>query len=144
MIEHAYVYVRRVHWGDNDPAGMVFTPRFLDFSFEAMEGMWEQVLGVNWQQMVQQKKFGSPMVHVDIDFMGAVRTGDDLHITVRVNKLGRSTIHYSVEGRSPTGEEKYRATMIAAMVDNEALKSIPIPVEMRERLEAYAEICRRG
>ena len=132
---------RRILWGENDPAGMVFTPRFLDFCFEAMQFFWSDVLGINWHEMIFEQQIGAPMVHIDIDFLGPLRTGDPLEIEVRVHKLGRSTIHYGFTGFGASGEEKFRATIVSSMVDNVAVKSVPIPDTTRERLEAYMGAC---
>ncbi len=136
-----YRHKRRILWGENDPAGMVFTPRFLDYCFEAMQLFWSDRLGINWHEMIFEQKVGAPMVHIDIDFFGPLRTGDWLEIAVRIHKLGRSTIHYGFEGFGEQGDEKFRATIISSMVDNVAVKSVPIPETTRERLEAYMAAC---
>ncbi len=89
-----YVQRRIVQWGECDPAGIVYTPRFLDFVLEAMEGWQRQVLGVDWTKLNSELAMGMPVVHAELDFHSPLRGGDELDLEVTVARLGRSSIAF--------------------------------------------------
>ena len=43
---YPFTVTRTVKWGDCDPAGIIYTPRVLDYAMEIVEAWYREVLGV--------------------------------------------------------------------------------------------------
>jgi len=136
-----YRYQRRVHWGDGDPASIVYTVRFLDYVMEALEGWWREVADVDWFVLNIDMHMGAPVVHLEMDFRAPVVPGDIVDVAVLVSAVGRSAITFDLQG-SRAGTELFTARLIASVVDNRAVKAIEIPSDLREPIERYLLACR--
>lgn len=125
---------RRIYWGDCDPAGIVYTPQFLDMAFQAMEHFWLEHVNIRWLDLQAELGVTTPMVHVDMDFTAPARSGDEISIWFSIEKLGRSTIHYRARG--VLGDRPlFVIRIISSMVDERRFKSVPIPEKIRLTLE---------
>jgi len=134
--------VRRiVKWGECDPAGIVYTARFLDYAVEAADRWFAETIGVDWQTLNQEMHMGSPMVHASLDFMRPLRTGDSFDVSVMLDDIGRSSYRLGVAGRREDGQPCFRGTLVGALIDTRALRAIPIPEDFRRRMVAYQASC---
>lgn len=138
-----YVQTHRVSWGDCDPAGILYTPRVFDYCTKALEGWYRDVLGSSWYEMIKSGT-GSPMVHVECDFIRPMAADLDLEVSVRIERLGSSSISFLIDGHGPGGEAHFRAKYVACLTDFKTAKAIPIPPALRERAEAYERATRTG
>jgi 4-hydroxybenzoyl-CoA thioesterase len=97
-----------VRFGDCDPAGIVYFPRYFDFFHQAMETWFPAELGFGYDEFVRVRKLGFPAVHSEADFERPSRFGERIAVHLRVTKLGRSSIAFAYEvhgddGRRATG-----------------------------------------
>ncbi len=127
---------RHIYWGDCDPAGIVYTPQFLDMSFQAMEHFWLDHVAIKWVDLQAEQGITTPMVHVEMDFSAPARSGDDISIWCGIEKLGRSTIHYRARGMME-GRPLFVVKIISSMVDVKRFKAVEIPQQIRQKLEGY-------
>ncbi|MDH3966294.1 MAG: acyl-CoA thioesterase, partial [Rhodospirillales bacterium] len=67
----AFNVTRRVKWGDCDPAGIIYTPRVLDYAMETLEAWNREVLGVPWMKLNWEMSMGWPTVRAELDFLAA-------------------------------------------------------------------------
>ncbi len=134
---------RRVKWGETDPAGIVYTPRFLDYVLEAAEAWFEAVVGIDWLRLNMERGMGSPMVHTGIDYHSPLAAGETFDVTVTLEHIGRAAYTLEVAGHKPDGTHCFQAKAVAVIIDRAAMKSIAMPDEFRERMEAYQDACRR-
>lgn len=132
-----YTIRRTVKWGECDPAGIVYTPRFLDWILEAAESFFADVVGVDWFHLNQRDGLGSPSVSTRIDFHKPIKHGEPFTIEVLVRKLSRSTITYTMRGRNGAGELCFSAELVSCIIDNARMKSVSIPDAMRARITEY-------
>jgi len=130
-----------VKWGDCDPAGIIYTPRVLDFAMQALEAWNRDVLGVSWLRLNREHGMGAPTVRAEIDFLAAPAPDQALVTEVRVRKVGRSSITYELTGRSDEGLVYYRAILVACFIERPAFKAAPIPEPFRSRALAYQKDC---
>ena len=133
-----YVYRRRVQWGDADPAEMAYTVRFLDFAMDAIDSWYRDEIGCDWFTLNVERQFGSPAVHLELDFKAPLRPGDEIEIRVFVEKVGTSSVTLRFDGRFTDGRPVYEGCIVNVFVDRESLRSAPIPSDMKARIEAYA------
>ena len=61
MSPRVFTQTRVIKWGECDPAGIVYTPRILDYAMETVEAWYRDVLGVPWVKLNAELHLGSPM-----------------------------------------------------------------------------------
>ncbi len=125
----------RIEWGDCDPAGIVFYPRYFAY-FDACTGhLFEAALGMTKIEM--QKHYdvvGFPMVDTRAKFMIPSKYGDDVTVETRVSEFRKSS--FDVEHRLlKDGKLAIEAWETRVWVgkhpnDPERIKSRPIPEEV--------------
>ena len=128
-----------VRFGDCDPAGIVFYPRYLEMFNNLVED-WcreEKLPFANFHAGVGQ---GLPTVHLDVDFVAPSLMGEMLVGSLKVTKLGRSSIALSITLRGPEGGDRVRGKVVLVLMDAASKKAVPIEGEVRERLARWARI----
>jgi 4-hydroxybenzoyl-CoA thioesterase len=130
-----------VRFGDCDPAGIVYFPRFFDFFHQAMETWFPAHLGFGYDDFVRVRKLGFPAVHTEADFERPSRFGERIEIHQRVKKLGRSSIEFAYEVHGPDGRRATgRSVCVVMNLDErspEHGKAVAMPAELRARIEAF-------
>jgi YbgC/YbaW family acyl-CoA thioester hydrolase len=134
-----FVHVRRVSWADTDAARIAYTGRFLDFAVEAIEAWWRDRMGTDWYEMNVDRGIGTPFVHAALDFRSPVTPRDTLATTVRLARLGGSSLRFVVAGRAGR-RLVYEGTLVCAFVDAATMRPIGVPAEFRAALEREAAL----
>jgi 4-hydroxybenzoyl-CoA thioesterase len=132
---------RAVKWGECDPAGIIYTPRVLDYALEIVEAWFREVVGVPWLTLNREMAMGAPTVRAELDFLDAPHPDQDIVIDLRVESLGRSSITFLVTGGGETGREFFRVKLVSCFISRPAFKPIAIPGEFRECILAYQKAC---
>lgn len=89
----------RVGWGDCDPAKIAYTARIPWWALEAIDAWWEHYLGgQGWFQMNLDRNFGTPFVHMSLDFRSTITPRNRLICKVAPAKLGKTSITFRVDG----------------------------------------------
>ena len=82
----------RIEWGDCDPAGIVFYPRYFAMFNHSTELLIEGALGVKKIILNKQHGLGGfPSVAAEARFLLATRYGDDVEIESAFTRIGRSS-----------------------------------------------------
>ena len=127
----------RIEWGDCDPAGIVFYPRYFAM-FDASTAMLFEAAGFPKQAV--RKRFGIvgwPMVDTRAKFMIPSAFGEDIVIESRVAKWGRTS--FDIEHRVFKGDalaiEGFETRVWAAPHpdDPSRIKGAPVPQEVIDR-----------
>ena len=137
-----FILQRRVVYGDCGMSGTIHAPRVFDFLLEAVGDWYEKFLGISWLEQNSRKR-GQPFLIVSCDFLKPMSTGEIISTTVIVSRLGRSSIGYSVAGCDGNGVHCFEAQLTAcySMEEAGALKAVPFPDELREKIIAYQQAC---
>jgi len=119
----------RIEWGDCDPAGIIFYPRYFDIFDASTALIFERALGVTKFQMFKTLEFaGFPLVRTRARFLKPTRFGDDVVVESKIS-FGRSS--FDVEHRlSLNGETCAECSEKRVWVVRDAdgrLKSHPVP-----------------
>ena len=119
----------RIEWGDCDPAGIIFYPRYFDIFDASTALIFERALGVTKFQMFKTLEFaGFPLVRTRARFLKPTRFGDDVVVESKIS-FGRSS--FDVEHRlSLNGEICAECSEKRVWVMRDAdgrLKSHPVP-----------------
>lgn len=126
-----YLHQIRVSWGDCDPARIAYTARIPAWALEAINGFWEHVLdGDGWYQMELDRGWGTPFVHMEMDFRAPVTPRARLVCAVRPVHLGETSITFSLEGRQD-GTLCFEGRFVCVFITAGALEKRPAPDEVR-------------
>ncbi len=131
-----FVNRRTVHieWGDCDPAGIVFYPRYFAM-FDASTMMLFEAVGHKKLDLMAKYDFrGWPMVDTRARFMIPSKFGDDIVIETQVRAFRRSSfdIEHRVlkDGKLAIEAFETRVWTGAHPLDPNAMKSTPVPAEI--------------
>src|ERR1700739_2233087 len=82
----------RIEWGDCDPAGIVFYPRYFAMFDTSTSALFERALGMTKFQFLRHYDFvGYPMVDTRARFLVPTRFGDDVVIETAISEIKRSS-----------------------------------------------------
>ena len=82
----------RIEWGDCDPAGIVYYPRYFAFFDACTSALIERALGMTKNDYLKAYDFsGHPLVNTHSRFIIPTRFGDDVTIESTVAELRRSS-----------------------------------------------------
>lgn len=125
-----------VEWGDCDPAGIVFYPRFFEMFDAATANMLECASGRSRAALIHDfAALGWPLVDTRAAFHAPVTFDDEVLIKSRVVCVGRSSFevaHELYKGElhcASASEIRVWSVRVSA-----GIKSAPIPDEVRDAL----------
>jgi 4-hydroxybenzoyl-CoA thioesterase len=88
----------RIEWGDCDPAGIIFFPRYFEFFDVSTTMLIERALGMKKIEYLKAYNFaGHPLVETRARFLLPTRFGDEVTIDSAVVGCGRSS--FKIEHR---------------------------------------------
>ncbi len=128
-----------VRWGDCDPAGIAFYPRFFE---------WMDVAATELHRLLGVKRIGTdlvrglPLVEAGAQFLAPALVEDRLEVRTFVTKIGRTSLALRHEFvRKTDGVVLAKATERRVFVVREAGKSSPMEITeaMREALRPHLE-----
>jgi 4-hydroxybenzoyl-CoA thioesterase len=119
----------RIEWGDCDPAGIIFYPRYFEIFDASTAMLFEAVLGMTKHEMFKTLEFsGWPLVRTQARFIRPTRFGDDVAVESRIT-FGRTS--FEIEHRlSLKGELCAECSEKRVWTTRDAegrLKSHPVP-----------------
>jgi 4-hydroxybenzoyl-CoA thioesterase len=133
-----YIRQTRIEWGDCDPAGIVFFPRYFAMFDSCTTALFSQALGMSKYQLFKHYKFaGYPMVETRARFHKPTKFGDDVVIETKVVKIGRSS--FDVEHRlTLDGELCVEAFDTRVWVERdsanpEKIRAAPVPKDLVDK-----------
>jgi 4-hydroxybenzoyl-CoA thioesterase len=137
-----------VGWGDCDPAGIVFYPRFyawMDLTSHALL----RALGIPREAMLapNPRLVGFPVVGTQAEFLAPARMEDHIEVRTWVARVGRASLSLRHEiwmldaaGAATTLLVRGREDRVFVSIDIEGgMRSQPITPEMRDNLARYAD-----
>lgn len=134
-----YLHEIRVSWGDCDPARIAYTARIPAWALEAINGFWEHVLdGDGWYQMELDRGWGTPFVHMEMDFRSPITPRARLICAVRPVHLGETSIHFAVEGRQD-GVLCFEGRFVCVFITAGSMEKRPPPDEVRALVGSMIE-----
>ena len=134
----SYAVEFTVRFGEIDPAGVVYYPRFFNYFHKAFESWFDDALGVPYSVVIGEQNIGFPSVKVETEFRKPLRYGERVRVEIELVDIGKRsiTVQYTAI-RLPDGEISARAKIKTAVISNDTFKSIPIPDDWIKRFEAF-------
>jgi 4-hydroxybenzoyl-CoA thioesterase len=127
----------RIEWGDCDPAGIVYFPRYFAFFDAATAAMFEAV-GLPKPALLKKYEIvGFPVVETGASFSVPSKFGDDITIETTIVEWRRSSFrvqHRVLKGDTLAIEAHETRVWVGKHPDDpEAIKSKPIPQDLIDR-----------
>ena len=129
------VVQRRIQWGECDPAGIVFYPRYFEMFDAATTAMFSAATGLTKYQLFETYRFaGYPMVDTRARFLIPCRFGDDVMIETSMTEVKRSSFNIThllkMGGALAVEAFETRVWVVRDPADASRIKSQPIPEEV--------------
>jgi 4-hydroxybenzoyl-CoA thioesterase len=131
----------RIEWGDCDPAGIVFFPRYFALFDHSTTLLIERALGMRQAQFCAHYGFeGYPAVDARARFLLPTRFGDEVVIDTKLAAIRRSsfdlTHRLSLDGALAAEGFETRVWSVRDKTRPHGLRAEPIPPDVVARLSA--------
>jgi 4-hydroxybenzoyl-CoA thioesterase len=128
----------RIEWGDCDPMGIVFFPRYFAIFDDSTAYLFESVFGLTKYQLNEAFGFaGFPLVDARARFIIPSRYGDDVVVESTIDEFRNSSFDVKHRllrsGQLAVEGSETRVWVVRDPADPRRLKSQPIPREVKER-----------
>lgn len=138
----AFRHRRSIRFGECDPAGIVYYPRFVEMVHDAIEA-WvgappeEGGLGLDYHGMIRAGT-GFPTATLTMEFLAPATMGEALVLTPLVERVGGASYAFVLHAhRAET--EIFRARAVIVTVSIAETRPIPLPEPFRAALERQME-----
>lgn len=123
-----------VRFRDCDPLGHVNNAVYLTYLEQARLFHWRALWGFGMDQSSSTVP-GVILAHAQIDFKRPVTYPETLEVRIHVAAIGTSSFTYDYEVLDATGGLVATARTVQVMYDYAAGRSVPIPADIRAKLE---------
>jgi tol-pal system-associated acyl-CoA thioesterase len=132
-VHHPFAWPQRVYFRDTDAGGMVFHANYLCF-MECARTELLQSLGFDLGEMARRDHLLFVVHSAQIAYHRPALLNDLLAVTARVTRIGRARLEF--EQTVKRGDEALAsAKLTLACVSARSHKPVPVPEEIRKRLE---------
>ncbi len=129
----------QIEWGDCDPFGIVFFPRYFEYFDSCTNALFQRALGIGKAEMLKRYEIaGIPLVQASCNFFVPSSFGDLVNVESRVTDWGTSS--FSVQHKLFRGETlavegfEKRVWTVRTAGPGSPAKSQPIPREIIDKL----------
>jgi 4-hydroxybenzoyl-CoA thioesterase len=130
--------VVRIEWGDCDPAGIVYYPRYFAYFDACTTALIERALGMSKHDYLKAYDIsGHPLVDTRSRFIIPTRFGDDVTIETTVMAIRRASFDLShrLNKNGALAVEGFETRVwVKGDPTRGTMKSAPIPQEVIDRL----------
>jgi 4-hydroxybenzoyl-CoA thioesterase len=130
--------VVRIEWGDCDPAGIVYYPRYFAFFDACTSALIERALGMTKRDYLKAYDFaGHPLVNAHSRFLIPTRFGDDVRIESTVTRFHRSSFdlrHHLFKNGALAVEGFETRVWVRGDPAKGTMRAAPLPQAVIERL----------
>jgi 4-hydroxybenzoyl-CoA thioesterase len=131
----------RVQWGDCDPAGIVFYPRYFEWFDACSILLFEKATGMIKKKMLEvYGGAGIALLEARAVFKMASHYGEDLEIETGITEFRRSSffVHHKVTKGGLLALEGFETRLwtVRDPQDGDKMRSAPMPAEIRAALES--------
>lgn len=130
---------RRVKFGECDPAGVVYTPVFSEYTLSTYQWFLSAMLGGPMFRELVRAGIDSPIKALTFEFRNMLVTEQVFDMTCRVTDIRTRTFDVEITGRSTTQvpHDIYVAKLTPIILSRAERRSIEIPKQLRAKLESY-------
>lgn len=125
---------RRVLFGDCDPEGIVYTPRFSYFALEATHETLHILLGAPSITALKAMGVLTPVRAFEMEFLAPVTWDDELELEVLVSEIRQHSFTFFVRGLLESDKLAFTASISYVTVSSDRKEKITVPEKLVEAL----------
>ncbi len=127
----------RIEWGDCDPGGIVFFPRYFEYCDACTNALFERA-GLPKPEILKSYGIGGiPLVEARARFIVPSQFGDTVTVESCVSEWGRSSfsVHHKIFKENVLALEIFEKRVWVERVEGDTIryKGIPVPEEVKAR-----------
>ena len=126
---------RKILFGDCDPKGLVYTPRYSYFAVEAIDEALSVLLKGPGLRTLMGFNILPPARAFSLEFLRSVTWDDELTMEVRVDNVGEHSFTFSIAGYIAKDIIAFTASLTHVCISPETKKTVKLPDELRELLQ---------
>lgn len=130
-----YTYQHKIKLHESDAAGIIFFSNQFKIVHDAYESLLDH-LGLGFPVLLKEKSYFLPIVHAESDFKKPILVGDLLEIHVTVEHVGETSFTFAYTILNTQQDCVGTAKTVHVTIDKKTRQKIPLPKEMREKIEA--------
>ena len=126
----------RIRFDQCDPAGIVFHPQYFVMFNRLVEDWVTDALGISYADLLGRRRIGLPTVSQRTEFTAVSRMGDDVVLSLLVERVGRSSLALALVCR---GDDGPRATVHTVLVTTslDTHRPVPLPDDVRVAIQRF-------
>jgi acyl-CoA thioester hydrolase len=132
-----WIFRRRVNWGECDPAGIVYTPRFAEYVTEAHLAFFEHLFAAPPYEVFGPLQMALPAKALALEFKRSLRPNDWFDIHVIVGEIRTRTYTLEMTAQDDSGAASFDAKITLICLDRTINKGAPLPQFFRSRLMQF-------
>ena len=129
-----YTYQHKIKLHETDAAGLIFFSQQLKIVHDAYESLLE-VMGFGFAELLRNKDYFLPIVHIESDYKAPVFVGDLIEIQVTMDNVGKSSFTFAYNLLDTQQKTVGTAKTVHVTMDKKTQKKIPLPSDLREKVE---------
>ena len=126
-----------VRFGDTDPAGIVFYPRYFEMISRLIEDWFARGLRHDFRRLHMVDGRGIPTVELTAAFSNPSRLGDVLSFALTVERIGNKSVTLNVRATCD-GEERLRSRQTVVYASTgDTVRAEPLPDDLRAAMANF-------
>jgi 4-hydroxybenzoyl-CoA thioesterase len=132
---HTYEQKHKIRFSECDPAGIVFYPQYFVLFNDLVESWIDSLLPGGYHGVIGARRIGMPTVHLEADFKAVSKMGDEVVLSLDVERLGEKslTLTWACTGADGVVRMAARQTIVTTSLDTH--RAIAIPDDLRAAIE---------
>jgi 4-hydroxybenzoyl-CoA thioesterase len=102
-----------------------------------VENWFRDKLHFSFTEIVTNRGWGLPTVHLEVDFVAPSRFGETLTATLAVRGVGTTSVGLEILFRGQDNGDRVRGKVVLVLIDRAVQRAIPWPSELRERILTF-------
>lgn len=137
-MNHRFVRPHRIRFSECDPAGIVFYPQYFVLFNDLLEAWIDRLLPLGFSGWILERRFGLPTVRLEADFKAVSRMGDDVALSLEVERLGGKSMTLRLACCGADGGVRMQVLQTVVTTSLASHAAIPVPDELRAAIAAGA------
>ncbi len=122
---------RAIRFSDCDPAGIVFYPQYFVMFNALLEDWISDGLNIGFGSLLLERRIGLPTVRLEADFSAISRMGDQVVLSLAVERLGKRSLTLALRCESKEGQLRIAARQVLVTTSLDTHQAIDIPADVR-------------
>jgi 4-hydroxybenzoyl-CoA thioesterase len=132
----------KIHFSECDPAGIVFYPQYFILFNDLIESWIDELMPEGYHGVIGVRRIGMPTVHLDVDFKAVSRMGDEVWLSLDVERIGNKSLALAWACRGVDGVVRMSARQTIVTTSLDSHQAIAVPDDLRVAIERAAATAR--